>query len=112
MVADAKRALAGGRPIVIFPEGTRKRPGDPPDYKPGVAGLYAQLGVPCVPVALNSGLYWVAGGLIKRPGTVVIEFLDPIAPGLRARAFIGELEQRIEGATANLVAEGRAALKI
>jgi len=110
MVAGAQRALAQGRPIVIFPEGTRKAPGDPPDYKPGVAGLYGQLGVPCVPVALNSGLYWTAGGLLKRPGTIVVEFLEPIPPGLRPRDFMALLEERIETASRRLVAEGRAAL--
>jgi 1-acyl-sn-glycerol-3-phosphate acyltransferase len=110
MVADAKRALADGRPIVIFPEGTRREPGDPPDYKPGVAGLYGALGVPCVPVALNSGLYWMAGGFLKRPGTIVVEFLEPIPPGLRARDFMAVLEERIETGANRLVAESRAKL--
>lgn len=110
LVADAKRALAGGRPIVIFPEGTRKSPGDPPDYKPGVAALYNALGVECIPAGLNSGLYWTAGGLIKRPGTIVIEFLKPIPPGLRARDFMAALQSRIEEASDRLVAEARAKL--
>jgi 1-acyl-sn-glycerol-3-phosphate acyltransferase len=112
MVAEAKRALAAGRPIVIFPEGTRKAPGDPPDYKPGVAGLYAGLHVPCIPVALNSGLYWTAGGFLKRPGTIVVEFLEPIPPGLRSREFMALLQERIETASNRLVAEGRARLHI
>ena len=108
MAADSKAALADDRSIVIFPEGTRKRPGDPPDYKPGVAGLYAQLGVPCVPVALNSGVFWT--GFIKNPGTIVLEFLEPIAPGLPRRDFMPKLQSAIETATARLVAEGRAQL--
>jgi 1-acyl-sn-glycerol-3-phosphate acyltransferase len=108
MAAVAKRESAGGRSIVIFPEGTRKKPGAPPDYKPGVAGLYGQLGVPCVPVALNSGLFWT--GFLKKPGTIVIEFLDPIPPGLRRREFMARLETSIETATSALIAEGRAAL--
>src|SRR6185369_4145046 len=70
MPNDAKAAMAEGRSILIFPEGTRKSPGAPPDYKPGVAGLYGQLGVPCVPVALNSGLFWT--GFIKNPGRIVL----------------------------------------
>jgi 1-acyl-sn-glycerol-3-phosphate acyltransferase len=111
MVADARRALAARRPIVIFPEGTRKSPGDPPDYKPGAAALYAALDVPCVPVALNSGLYWTPG-LLKRPGRIVVEFLEPIPPGLKAREFLTVLEQRIEAASQRLVAEGRAKLHI
>jgi 1-acyl-sn-glycerol-3-phosphate acyltransferase len=97
----AKAVLAEGRPILIFPEGTRKKPGDAPDYKPGVAGLYGMLGVPCVPVALNSGVYWT--GFIKRPGTIVLEFLPAIPPGLKRSEFMATLESRIETATAALL---------
>jgi 1-acyl-sn-glycerol-3-phosphate acyltransferase len=100
MAAAARAVLAEGRPILIFPEGTRKKPGAAPDYKPGVAGLYGMLDVPCVPVALNSGLYWT--GFLKRPGTIVLEFLEPIAPGLKRGAFMTLLEKRIESATAAL----------
>jgi 1-acyl-sn-glycerol-3-phosphate acyltransferase len=108
MAARAKEIYAAGRPLVIFPEGTRKKPGATPDYKPGVAGLYTQFGVPCVPVALNSGQFWT--GFIKRPGTIVIAFLPPIPAGLKRGAFMRELEQSIETATAKLVAEGRTQL--
>jgi 1-acyl-sn-glycerol-3-phosphate acyltransferase len=101
MAVAARSVLAEGRPILIFPEGTRKKPGAAPDYKPGVAGLYSMLDVPCVPVALNSGVYWT--GFRKRPGTIVLEFLEPIAPGLARGAFMTLLEQRIEGATAALL---------
>ncbi|HTC84587.1 MAG TPA: hypothetical protein VK683_09535, partial [Rhizomicrobium sp.] len=83
--------------ILIFPEGTRKKPGAAPDYKPGVAGLYGMLEVACVPVALNSGVYWT--GFLKRPGTIVLEFLEPIPPGLKRDAFMAELQSRIETAT-------------
>ncbi len=97
----AKAVLADGRPILIFPEGTRKQPGAAPDYKPGVAGLYGMLGVTCVPVALNSGAYWT--GFIKRPGTIVLEFLPAIPPGLKRAEFMALLEQRIETATAAIL---------
>ena len=97
----ARQVLAQGRPILIFPEGTRKKPGAAPDYKPGVAALYGQLDVECVPVALNSGVYWT--GFLKRPGTIVLQFLEPIAPGLKRGAFMTLLEQRIEGATNQLL---------
>jgi 1-acyl-sn-glycerol-3-phosphate acyltransferase len=107
MAAEAKAMFARGRPIAIFPEGTRKKPGAAPDYKPGVAALYSQLGAPCVPVALNSGQFWSL--FIKRPGTIVIEFLPPIPAGLKRAAFMQELEQAIETATGNLLAEGRMA---
>jgi 1-acyl-sn-glycerol-3-phosphate acyltransferase len=109
MVATAKAELARGRSVVIFPEGTRKKVGAPPDYKPGVAGLYGQLGVPCVPVALNSGLFWT--GFIKRPGTIVMEFLPAIPPGLPRRAFMPRLEAAIEGATNDLISEGQSQLE-
>jgi 1-acyl-sn-glycerol-3-phosphate acyltransferase len=105
MHGEAKRALDEGRPIVIFPEGTRRKPGDPPDYKPGVAGLYAQLDVPCVPVAHNSGLFW-AGGFFRRPGTITLEFLPPIPPDLSRRDFMTLLESRIEEASNRLLTEG------
>jgi len=70
MIAAAKRALARGHSILIFPEGTRKKPDAAPDYKPGVAALYSQLGVACVPAALNSGLFWT--GFEKRRGKIVL----------------------------------------
>jgi 1-acyl-sn-glycerol-3-phosphate acyltransferase len=107
MVKAAKRAVAAGRPIFIFPEGTRAAPDAAPDYKPGVAALYRELKIPCVPVALNSGLYWPRRAFLKRPGRIVIEFLPPIPPGLTRVAFMEALEGGIERATAALVAEGR-----
>ena len=101
MSEAARAVLAQARPILIFPEGTRKKPGAAPDYKPGVAGLYGQLGVDCVPVALNSGVYWT--GFLKRPGTIVLEFLEPIPPGMKRDAFMTLLESRIETATSSLL---------
>ena len=91
-----------------MPEGTRKGPDDAPDYKPGAAALYSKLDVPCVPFALNSGLYWPRRRFLRRPGTIVISFLEPIPPGLSRKAFQSRLEAEIEEETARLVAEGRA----
>ena len=102
MTAAAKKVLKKDRPVLIFPEGTRKKPGAAPDYKPGVAGLYAMLGVACVPVALDSGLYWE--GFWKWPGTITLAFLEPIPAGLKRGEFMELLEGRIETATAALVA--------
>lgn len=101
MSQAAKGVLAEGRPVLIFPEGTRKKPGAAPDYKPGVAGLYSQLGVPCIPVALNSGVYWTS--FTKYPGTIVLEFLEAIPPGLKRAEFMALLEKRIETATAAIL---------
>jgi 1-acyl-sn-glycerol-3-phosphate acyltransferase len=103
MYRTAKRAVQECRPIVIFPEGTRKKPGAPPDYKPGVAALYAMLGLPCIPLAHNSGLFW-SGWFLRKPGIVVVEFLEPIAPGLKRQEFMSELQTRIEDATNRLLA--------
>jgi 1-acyl-sn-glycerol-3-phosphate acyltransferase len=111
MIEAARGAIARGHAILIFPEGHRMAVGAAPEYKPGVAALYLQLGVPCVPVALNSGLFWTGPmGFIKNPGRVVVQFLDPIPPGLKAREFLQTLEAQIESATGRLVAEGQALL--
>jgi 1-acyl-sn-glycerol-3-phosphate acyltransferase len=106
MVADAKKAAAAGRPIVIFPEGTRVAPDAHRPYHPGVAALYGQLDVPVVPCALNSGLFWGRRRFAKRPGTIVVEFLPPIAPGKPRKAFLTELEQAIEGRSRALAQAG------
>lgn len=104
MVRDAKDRVAEGRDIVIFPEGTRRAVGAPPDYKPGIVLLYEALGVPCVPVALNSGLFWPRRSVLRRPGTLVVEFLPAIPPGLPRREFTALLQERIETASARLAA--------
>jgi len=109
LISEAKKAVKLNRPIVIFPEGTRAAPGAKLDYKPGVAALYRQLNIPCVPVALNSGLYWPRRKFWRKPGTIVIEFLEPIPPGLPRGAFMAELEHRIETGTNRLLAEAGAA---
>jgi 1-acyl-sn-glycerol-3-phosphate acyltransferase len=105
MAAAARRELASDRQIVIFPEGTRRAPGAKPRYLPGVAYLYAETGLPCVPVALNSGLFWPRRTLRRYPGTVLVEVLDPIPPGLDKRAFLERLQSVLEEATAQLVRE-------
>ena len=107
----AEQVIREGRPVLIFPEGTRRKPDAPPDYKPGVAGLYAQLDVACIPVALNSGLFWTGpGGFLKKRGRIVVEFLPPIPAGLKRAEFMAVLRGRIEDATRKLLAEGRALL--
>jgi 1-acyl-sn-glycerol-3-phosphate acyltransferase len=111
MTARARQVIRGGRQRVIFPEGTRRPPGAEPRYKFGVAHLYDVIGVPCVPVALNSGLFWPRRALIRRPGTIVVEFLEPIPPGLDKQTFFDRMQNDIETATARLVAEGREELR-
>ena len=108
MTRDAKDRAAQGRDIVIFPEGTRRTPGAPPAYKPGVLLLYEALGIPCIPVALNSGAFWPRGSVMRRPGTIVLEFLPAIPPGLPRGKFMAELQERIETASARLIPEDMA----
>ncbi|GEP04233.1 lysophospholipid acyltransferase family protein [Methylobacterium oxalidis] len=103
-------AIREGRQLIIFPEGTRRPPGAPPAYKLGLTHLYVALGVPCLPVALNTGLYWPRRSLKRRPGTAVIEFLPPIPHGLARAPFLELVESRIEAASNALLASGRAEL--
>jgi len=106
MTKRAQRALAvGNRQIIVFPEGTRRPPGAAPDYKPGIVYLYGKVGVPCVPVALNSGLYWPRRSWLRFPGTIVAEILDPIAPGLDKDTFFTRLRDGIEAASERLLQE-------
>ena len=107
MVKDAGAAFAEGRQIIIFPEGTRVAPGQQKPYQPGIAALYGQLDVPVVPVALNSGLFWGRGSFVKQPGVIQVQYLPPIAPGLDRRAFMAELERRLEPAAKALLSTGR-----
>ena len=102
MAADARDRASAGRPILIFPEGTRVAPGHRRAYQPGAAALYGALGLPVVPVALNSGLFWGRKSFHKRPGRIVVEFLPSIAPGLDRRIFMAELEAAIETASDRL----------
>jgi 1-acyl-sn-glycerol-3-phosphate acyltransferase len=108
MTRAAREARARGLGIVVFPEGTRKSVGAPPDYKSGVVALYQGLDIACVAVALNSGLFWT--GFLKKPGRIVIQFLAPIPPGLKRNDFMAVLEERIEQTTGELLREGRALL--
>jgi len=109
MAERARAELARGRQLIIFPEGTRRPVGAEPRYKHGVAYLYAAEGVPCLPVALNSGVFWPRRSILRRPGTVVVEILDPILPGLDKATFVKRLQHDIETATARLVAEAQGA---
>ena len=115
MVTQARRVIAEGRPLVIFPEGTRVAPGDRRPYHPGVAALYSQLDVPVVPVALNSGCFWGRRSFAKKPGTITLEFLPKIEPGLkRERNFCNAWKRLSKGAAAPLrraSPAGRAAIQ-
>ena len=93
MMAKGKQAVAEGRPVVIFPEGTRVPFGDRPALRPGFAGLYRALGLPVVPVAHDSGRLW-SRGLVKKPGTIHFKVGEVIPPGLKR----DEVEARVHAA--------------
>jgi 1-acyl-sn-glycerol-3-phosphate acyltransferase len=105
MAARVRAALTEGRQVIVFPEGTRRAPGAEPKYKYGIAHLYGEGVAPCVPIALNSGLFWPRRRFLRYPGTITVEVLEPIAPGLPIEAFFARLQQEIETATARLIAE-------
>ncbi|RIY00007.1 1-acyl-sn-glycerol-3-phosphate acyltransferase [Aureimonas flava] len=103
LLAGARKAVSEGRQIVIYPEGTRSAPGTAPNYRPGIHFLYAELGIPAVPVALNSGLFWPRQAVRREPGTIRAQFLEPIPPGLNRETFIAALRDRIEERSLDLV---------
>jgi 1-acyl-sn-glycerol-3-phosphate acyltransferase len=109
MTERARVELSRGRQLIIFPEGTRRPVDAEPRYKYGVAHLYAEEGVPVLPVALNSGLFWPRRTFLRHPGTVVVEILDPIPPGKEKDVFARELQEKLESATQRLVREANGA---
>jgi 1-acyl-sn-glycerol-3-phosphate acyltransferase len=103
LIADAREKIGHGRQVVIFPEGHRMAPGMTGDYKPGIAALYRDLGLPCTPMATNSGAHWPAHGILRRPGLIVYEFLPAIPPGLHRGEFMRTLKARLESASTALL---------
>lgn len=96
MLRAARQVIAKGRQLVIFPEGTRQALGAAPDYKPGVAAMYRDFGLPCTPIALNTGLVWRPRGIMRNPGAVTLKVLPPIPAGLPREEFMRRLETVIE----------------
>jgi len=107
MARRAGAEVRRGRQLIIFPEGTRMAVDAPPQYKTGVAQIYVDCGVACLPVALNSGLFWPRRTFMRYPGTLVVEFLDPLPPGLSRREFIARVSTVIEEASQRLVETAR-----
>jgi 1-acyl-sn-glycerol-3-phosphate acyltransferase len=107
LVRRTSEEVRNGRQLIIFPEGTRRPVGAPPQYKPGVAQLYASSRVDCLPVALNSGLFWPRRTFMRYPGTLIVEFLDPLPPGLSRDEFLARISTVIEDATGRLVEVGQ-----
>lgn len=102
MMAGTRQALAEGKQVVIFPEGTRTMVGAPPTYKTGISHLYAELDVDCTPVALNSGLLWPRRSFLRPAGHIVIQVLPTIPRGLPRKDMFDRLVNDIEGASSEL----------
>lgn len=109
MKRDVEKGQADPGQLIIYPQGTRVAPEDKKPYKVGTGILYEQLGQPCVPVAINVGHFWPKRGVYRKPGTAVIEFLDPIEPGLPVKDFMHRLEHEVERRSDALLAEAKAA---
>ena len=107
MARRAPKEIRSGRQLIIFPEGTRTPVGAPPNYMTGVGQIYTSSGVPCLPVALNSGLFWPRRTFMRYPGTLVVEFQDPLPAGLTRKEFIVRIATVIEAATNRLVDAAR-----
>ncbi len=106
---QAQAFVQSGRQVFIFPEGTRRPIGAPPVYKFGVAAIYDATAAPCLPIALNSGLFWPRRSFLRKPGKVLVQILEPILPGLDKQLFLQTLSERLEAATNSLIAESLAA---
>jgi len=103
MISDVKKKLDEGSTIIIFPEGTRKKPGEKADYKSGFVGIYNAAKRKLKPVALNSGLFWQKGIKIIKKGHIIIEFLPEIEVGLDKKEVLEKVENSIELATNKLL---------
>ena len=107
--AGARTATDEGRQLIIYPEGTRRPPGAKPSYKPGIGHIYETLDVPVLPIVHNAGLHWPRRGLMRYPGTIEVEVLDPIPPGLPREVFMARLIERMEAASDRLLQRAAAA---
>jgi 1-acyl-sn-glycerol-3-phosphate acyltransferase len=105
MKEDVARGTVHPGQLIIYPQGTRVPPGEKRPYKQGTGVLYEQLGQPCVPVGTNVGLFWPKRGILRHPGTAVVEFLPEIPPGLPMGSFMERIETAIEGSSTRLMEE-------
>jgi len=107
MIDGAKRVFADGRPLVIFPQGTRVAVDANKPYKVGIGKLYQATDIPVIPLALNSGHFWGRNSYIKKSGTVVFEFLPAMDAGLPLDVFMADLEKKLEKKSQNLLSEAQ-----
>lgn len=96
MLRETKKALSEGRSVIVFPEGTRTKPGQEPQYKPGLAFLYQNLNVPVIPVASNTGFFWKKRSFLRQPGKIIFDFMPAIEPNVYKREFMQVVQEKIE----------------
>ncbi|KIC46525.1 glycerol acyltransferase [Ruegeria sp. ANG-S4] len=105
MVKDVAKEFSEPGQLVIYPQGTRVAPGVQRPYKVGTAVLYEGLGFPCIPAATNAGVFWPRSGILRKPGLAIVDFLDPIEPGVSRTDFLARLENVIETRSDTLMRE-------
>jgi len=105
MVKDVAKEFSEPGQLVIYPQGTRVAPGVHKPYKVGTAVLYEGLNFPCVPVATNAGVFWPRTGVMRKPGLAIVDFLDPIKPGVTRDDFLARLEDVVETRSDQLMQE-------
>ena len=103
MLKQTKQKIQQGKSIIIFPEGTRKKPGESPDYKTGIAGIYKESEAEVLPVTTNSGYYWPKHTFVKKPGKIIIKFLKKIPSKLEKSEFLKKIESVIETETNKII---------
>lgn len=96
MVSQLEEDPVQGGQTIIFPQGTRVLPGKSREYKVGAGVIYTRLEQACVPVATNVGVFWARKSPLRKPGTAVLEFLEPIPSGMELKDFMEKLETEIE----------------
>ncbi|WP_171100929.1 MULTISPECIES: 1-acyl-sn-glycerol-3-phosphate acyltransferase [unclassified Ruegeria] len=105
MVKDVAKEFSEPGQLVIYPQGTRVAPGVKKPYKVGTAVLYEGLAFPCIPVATNAGVFWPRTGILRKPGLAIVDFLDPIEPGVPKDLFLKRLEEMVETRSNSLMRE-------
>jgi len=99
MIKETSKRISQGFSIIIFPEGTRKKQDDPPDYKSGLVGIYKETKAKVLPVAVNSGYCWPKHTFIKKEGKIIVSFLKIIDSELEKREILENIKQTIEEET-------------
>lgn len=107
MMSGVDKEKSDPSQLIIYPQGTRVPPGEDRPYKRGAHAIYSSYPTPCVPVAVNTGMFWPRTGIRRNPGVAVIEFLPPIEPGLDTTTFMDRMKNAIEPASDALAEEAR-----